>query len=100
MIHILANECKINKNILWENVAVRLNAVIKKNQSVYSQEKIQAILHQLTDENPTWFNKEQNPLKVFCQTFEGKRKTCCRYYQLDKKEEGIPYCLVCPLPKV
>lgn len=99
IIEILSGNYKINKRILWENVAVRLNGVVKKKKSLYPTEKTEEILRQLTESNPAWFNGQENPLQKYCEFGSTKRKTCCRYYLLEKKEEGMPYCLVCPLKK-
>lgn len=99
MIEILSGNYKINKRILWENVAVRLNGVIKKNKLLYPTEKTEEIIRQLIKPNPVWFDGQENPLQKYCEPGLFKRKTCCRYYLLEKKEEGMPYCLVCPLKK-
>lgn len=97
LVEIISKGCKVNKQILWENIAVRLNAVLERNKGSYSEEKIKSLFHSLTQPTPIWFGGLQNPLHKYCQLDNPTRITCCRYYQLDKKEEGMPYCLVCPL---
>ncbi|MEG0386274.1 MAG: (2Fe-2S)-binding protein [Solibacillus sp.] len=96
---VISKECKINKNILWENVAVRLNAVLQRNQTKYPFSHLEFVHSQITQFPPQWIGNMDNPLQKYCHLNATKRKTCCRYYQLDKKEEGMDYCLVCPLKK-
>lgn len=99
MCHILSKECKMPSKILWENVAVRLNAVLKRSVGHYSEEALQKQFEELSAIHPTWLVDQTNPLAQYMSppNKEYVRKTCCRYYQLTKKEDGMPYCLVCPL---
>lgn len=99
LIEIISKECKINKNILWENVAVRLNAVLKRNQTKYPLNHLEIVHNRITNFSPQWLENMVNPLQKYCHLIGTTRKTCCRYYQLEKKEEGMDYCLVCPLKK-
>ena len=55
IIQILARYCKISSIILWENVAVRLNAVFKKNLECYRMSEVTTIFAQLTEPYPDWF---------------------------------------------
>ncbi|WP_042470418.1 IucA/IucC family C-terminal-domain containing protein [Bacillus ndiopicus] len=95
----LAADYKINRRILWENIAVRINATLEKNSSSYEQEQLAEIATELSDPTPQWYGSLKNPLQDYIHAHTAIRKTCCRYYQLEKKEEGMPYCLVCPLKK-
>ncbi|WP_157764758.1 (2Fe-2S)-binding protein [Solibacillus sp. R5-41] len=99
LVEIISKECKINKNILWENVAVRLNAVLKRNQTKYPLNHLEFVHSRITQFSPQWIENMDNPIQKYCHLIVTERKTCCRYYQLDKKEEGMDYCLVCPLKK-
>ena len=101
IIQILSKECKISSRILWENVAVRMNTVLKMAEGHYPQEIIRLQYDKLCESHPAWLNGQKNPLVAYINipNDEKQRKTCCRYYQLTKKEEGLPYCLVCPLKK-
>lgn len=101
MCQILSKECKMPSRILWENVAVRLNAVLKRGVSHYTDEAIQKQFEALNAIQPNWLVEQTNPLAQYIvhPNEEKVRKTCCRYYQLTKKEDGMPYCLVCPLKK-
>ncbi|MEG0440502.1 (2Fe-2S)-binding protein [Solibacillus cecembensis] len=99
LVEMISKECKINKNILWENVAVRLNAVLKRNQIKYPFNHLEFVHSRITQCSPQWLEHMDNPLKKYCHLIYTERKTCCRYYQLEKKEDGMDYCLVCPLKK-
>lgn len=101
IIQILARHCKISSIILWENVAVRLNAVFKKNLECYRMSEVTTIFAQLTEPYPDWFFGQKTPLNEFiyiCHSHK-QRTTCCRYYLLNKKEEAMSHCIVCPLNK-
>ena len=100
LVEIISTGCKINKRILWENISVRLNTVLERSKPSYPEEKITSLFNSISQPNPPWFGGLQNPLHPYCQLDNPTRMTCCRYYQLDKKEEGMPYCLVCPLKVV
>ncbi|WP_274307193.1 IucA/IucC family C-terminal-domain containing protein [Solibacillus daqui] len=97
----LAQEFKIPSKILWENVAVRLNRVLKRSVGHYAEDDIQLQVEALQEKQPNWFQNQNNPFAAYIvhPNEEKVRTTCCRYYQLTKKEEGVPYCLVCPLKK-
>ncbi|WP_203363186.1 IucA/IucC family C-terminal-domain containing protein [Bacillus sp. REN10] len=88
---------KVPRSILWENVAVRLNAVFQRQMTNYPFEQLCAVQRVLAN----WQVEGKSPLQPYLYVHElgesQPRKTCCRYYQLTKKEEGMPYCLVCPL---
>ena len=99
IINTLSAEYKVLKKILWENVAVRLNLVLQLNKATVPEEKLQLIFKSLTTTHVTWLTTGINPIANYCTRIEENRKTCCRYYQLEKKEEGLPYCLICPLKK-
>lgn len=99
IISILSAEYKVLKKILWENVAVRLNLVLQLNKATVPEEKIQRIFESLTAKDVTWVSSGINPIANYCTSNEENRETCCRYYQLEKKEEDLPYCLICPLKK-
>ncbi|MEC1178502.1 IucA/IucC family C-terminal-domain containing protein [Metasolibacillus meyeri] len=95
IVDILAADYKINRRILWENIAVRINAALEKNSASYEQAYLEGIAEELSSP----IDGLNNPMKDYIHAHKAVRKTCCRYYQLDKKEEGMPYCLVCPLKK-
>ena len=95
IVDILAVDYKINRRILWENIAVRINAALEKNSTSYEQERLEEIVEELS--RP--IAGLTNPIRDYIHVNKAVRKTCCRYYQLEKKEEGMPYCLVCPLKK-
>ncbi|MCH7321982.1 hypothetical protein LZ480_08760 [Solibacillus sp. MA9] len=97
----LSQEFKMPSKILWENVAVRLNRVLKRSVGHYAEYDIQLQVEALQEKQPNWFQNQNNPFAAYIvHPYEEKvRKTCCRYYQLTKKDEDVRYCLVCPLKK-
>lgn len=104
MIRIIAEECKINERILWENVAVRLNSVFREYEHISPSEQLNTVYNDLTSSNCSWLGKDTNPFqqyvhKKFIDAENPKRKTCCLYYQISKPGE-LPYCNVCPLKKI
>ncbi|MGE6514812.1 IucA/IucC family C-terminal-domain containing protein [Lysinibacillus sphaericus] len=101
MINLIKKECKISSKILWENIAVRLHATLRKNEKSFALNELNENFNGLTCSETNWLGIEQNPFQTFLQRKEKwsevpVRKTCCRYYQVNKKEE-IPYCGNCPL---
>jgi len=101
MITIISEECKISLKILWENIAVRLLATLRKNEESYTLNELNELFNELTCAETSWIGMEQNPLQTFLQRKETwsevpVRKTCCRYYQVNTKAD-IPYCKNCPL---
>ena len=103
MITIISEECKISLKILWENIAVRLLATLRKNEESYTLNELNEHFNELTCAETSWIGMEQNPLQTFLQRKETwsevpVRKTCCRYYQVNTKAD-IPYCKNCPLRK-
>ncbi|MFC9539511.1 IucA/IucC family C-terminal-domain containing protein [Lysinibacillus sp. NPDC056959] len=103
MITIISKECRISSKILWENIAVRLLATLRKNEDEYSLNELNELFNELTCAETNWLGMKQNPLQTFLQRKETwsevtVRKTCCRYYQVNTKAD-IPYCKNCPLRK-
>ncbi|MGE7952395.1 IucA/IucC family C-terminal-domain containing protein [Lysinibacillus xylanilyticus] len=101
MITIISEECKISLKILWENIAVRLLATLRKNEESYTLNELNEHFNELTCAETSWLGMEQNPLQTYLQRKETwsevpVRKTCCRYYQVNTKAD-IPYCKNCPL---
>ncbi|WP_431027193.1 IucA/IucC family C-terminal-domain containing protein [Lysinibacillus sp. LZ02] len=103
LVELVAKECKVPQNILWENIAVRLQAVLRKQGKLYSNFELEQQFKELTCLEAHWLGRTGNPLRMYLQKGQEwsqmpTRKTCCRYYQV-KKEDENPYCGNCPLKK-
>ena len=103
MIEEYSKEWKTPQKILWENIAVRLQSVLRKKSSVFPSHELEQLFKELTLPETRWIGRKDNPFSIYLQQVEEWgiipiRKTCCRYYQV-KGEEENPYCGNCPLPQ-
>lgn len=89
--------------ISWENIAVRLNSLLRKavqNYPEYEQDVI-IIAKELQGLKGEAFGQPSNPLVRYLTaptdlTRQKIRSTCCYYHKLEK-DKPLPYCLVCPV---
>lgn len=101
VISMLQQTAKVSSSILWENVAVRINSfyrgLLQKDLSYEQQDLFKRDFSFLKQATGDLFGLEVNPLSSYLHldTSFNKRRTCCMYYLVGKKE----YCGVCPLIK-
>ncbi|KIL42727.1 hypothetical protein KP77_33570 [Jeotgalibacillus alimentarius] len=101
MVQQFSKTCKIPQKILWENIAVRLQAVFRKKAGTYKAAQLEALFNEMTDPDAQWTGVEKNPFTKYLQRPESwdiipVRETCCRLYQIKEGQEQ-PYCGNCPL---
>ncbi|OLP65149.1 hypothetical protein BACPU_16830 [Bacillus pumilus] len=94
--------------ILWENVAVRINSLyrnmMREAEDPVVKQRVQEDYLFLKQAAGDVFGVKQNPFQRGLNLDDSllktsNRRTCCMYYQLEKKSENLDYCLVCPLEK-
>ncbi|TFE00210.1 IucA/IucC family C-terminal-domain containing protein [Jeotgalibacillus sp. R-1-5s-1] len=101
MVQRFSKTCKIPQKILWENIAVRMQAVFRKKAGDYSQDQLEELFCEMTAPDAPWTGLEVNPFTTYLQRPDSwdvvpVRETCCRLYQIKQGEEQ-PYCGNCPL---
>lgn len=101
MVQHFSKTCKIPQKILWENIAVRMQAVFRKKAAEYPKEQLEALFNEMTDPEAKWTGVETNPFTTYLQRPQSwdvipVRETCCRLYQIKEGQEQ-PYCGNCPL---
>ncbi|WP_160112573.1 IucA/IucC family C-terminal-domain containing protein [Salicibibacter kimchii] len=106
MISVLNNTTRVSANILWENVAVRVNSLYRK---ALANEPSQERQWQLTNDfyylkhaDGDLFKWEGNPIRAYLKNVPDStsmhyRQTCCLYHRLEEDPEGIGYCNNCPI---
>ncbi|MFJ5964661.1 IucA/IucC family C-terminal-domain containing protein [Bacillus sp. NPDC093026] len=108
LLDVLHRVSRLPYSILWENVAVRINSLyrsmMKKVEDPAMKKRVKEDYVFLKEAAGEVFGSQQNPFKCSLNLDESllqtsNRKTCCMYYQLEKKAENLAYCLVCPLEK-
>jgi len=120
VVHTLFTECvtplfdvlnrisKLSSRILWENVAVRINSLYRSMMREAEEPSVKQRIREdylyLKQAAGEVFGAQQNPFQHSLNLDDSlletsNRKTCCMYYQLEKKSESLDYCLVCPLDK-
>ncbi|UOQ50408.1 (2Fe-2S)-binding protein [Gracilibacillus caseinilyticus] len=96
----------VKEEMLWENIAVRINSVyrklLEKNPSEQVITNIYEDFHFLIQADAELFGIGSNPLACYLKIGEElkenpQRKTCCLYYLLDKNRGKGNYCVNCPL---
>lgn len=89
-------------NILWENVAVRINSIYRKMLAQQVSEEIHQQVKSdfqfLQQAEGTLFDCNKNPISTYLnleypRNSSKTRRTCCFNYQVGKQE----YCGICPL---
>ncbi|MGX9290647.1 IucA/IucC family C-terminal-domain containing protein [Bacillus sp. A015] len=108
LLDVLNRTSRLPYSILWENIAVRINSLyrsmIREVEEPAVKQRVQEDYLFLKQAAGDVFGAQQNPfqhsLNLDDRLLEtSNRKTCCMYYQLEKKSESLDYCLVCPLEK-
>ncbi|MED1750189.1 MULTISPECIES: IucA/IucC family C-terminal-domain containing protein [Bacillus] len=105
---VLNRTSRLPYTILWENVAVRINSLyrsmMREVEETAVKQRVQEDYLFLKQAAGEVFGAQQNPFQHSLNLDDSlletsNRKTCCMYYQLEKKSESLDYCLVCPLEK-
>ncbi|MEI4791335.1 IucA/IucC family C-terminal-domain containing protein [Bacillus sp. FJAT-53060] len=108
LLDVLNRTSRLPYSILWENVAVRINSLyhsmMRESDEPEVKKRVQKDYLFLKQATGEIFGAKQNPFRHSLNLDESlletsNRKTCCMYYQLEKKSESLDYCLVCPLEK-
>ncbi|PCK20155.1 Fe-S oxidoreductase [Bacillus pumilus] len=108
LLDVLNRTSRLPYSILWENVAVRINSLyrsmMREAEDPAVKQRVQEDYLFLKQAAGDVFGAQQNPFRRSLNLADSlletsNRKTCCMYYQLEKKSESLDYCLVCPLEK-
>ncbi|WP_208589253.1 IucA/IucC family C-terminal-domain containing protein [Gracilibacillus suaedae] len=102
----LSRSTGVKENVLWENIAVRVNSVYRKLLETNPAEQMITNIYKdfnfLSQGDADLFGIGNNPLERFLKIGEElkenpQRKTCCLYHLLDKNRGKGNYCVNCPL---
>lgn len=107
LIDVMSRVANVPKQILWENVAVRVFSLYEKRIGITGEQQEQSrgledFQYLINQASGALFGEKQNPLSRFYSkpTFSSVsntsmrvRKTCCFYYEVSSVEE---YCSNCP----
>ncbi|MBB6451080.1 ferric iron reductase protein FhuF [Geomicrobium halophilum] len=108
MVSVFKDTTRVSSNILWENVAVRVNSVYRKalanEPSPEKQWQLTSDFYYLKQADGSLFQWERNPIRSYLKidpdsTNTHYRQTCCLYHRLEEDPEGIGYCNNCPIGK-
>ncbi|SFL80301.1 Ferric iron reductase protein FhuF, involved in iron transport [Gracilibacillus orientalis] len=108
LFEVMQKVSKIKSSVLWENIAVRINSIYQKLLAQDLTDKQKKQVYQdfiyLKNANGAIFGLRENPIRDYLkidQELEKRpcRVTCCLFHRLEKKNEDLTYCKVCPLPK-